>query len=133
MVFYHNLYKITLNFIHMARKFVICTKEGLLGKLKIAWESQDKSILEKAFEVDIEATANIPVFPTEEQIAYLSDIGADIPEEDNYRIYIGEDVKEKQEQYGGVKLPVSVLDNWDNFYDEVILRIRNVAGSPEDN
>ena len=70
-----------------------------------------------------------PAFPDDAQIKYLKSMGIPMPEVDTYRIYIGKEVQSVIEKHGGVELPIDILDDFERFREEVLVRVLAVLGS----
>ena len=119
----------------MATKILIAITELPLGKkLSDLFErGASERCIDKMFPVEIRPLRARPVFPSNEQVDYLKGIGIDMPQPETYRIYIGSDVDKITERQGGVELPAKVLEDYDTFKEEILLRIRRIAGSPIDN
>lgn len=121
----------------MAKQIIISINETLLERLQNLLNGSDaRRILgyEETFPYEIQATDWRLLFPTYAQIEYLERLkGRKIQAPEVYRIYIGNDIDNVTERPGGAELPSLVLDNEDLFRREILLRIRNIVGSPRNN
>ena len=117
-----------------AKEVKISLPESLLPAFNAQWFSeQTREVLGATFQSEIEVTAARPQFLTEAQRQYLESIGAPLKQPSGYRMRIGPEVKETTEHPGGVELSDTVLGTPETFRREVLNRLRNAIGAPEDN
>lgn len=117
-------------FIYM-RQIFLCTNEDNFKKLEEAVKKYFFFKNIKVTEVTIKSLR--PLFPSVAQIEYIKSIGLKIPELEQYRVYIGSEILDIKEYYGGVELPISVLDDASTFDREITERVRKEVGLISDN
>ncbi len=118
-------------------KIDIGIQEELFSKLQVALDdAKCKSFLEGLMPFEVTFHGSRPLFPSMEAVGYLRSIGVEIDKfgaSNIYRVYIGREISEIKEHYGGVEIPASVLNDPHEFREQVLERIRRVVGRSEDN
>ena len=64
-----------------------------------------------------------PAFLLDSWIRYLTDNNIPFPSPNHLRLYIGQDITQTVEKYGGAELPADVLDTYVRFKEEVLSRV----------